>query len=107
MVLERSCRITFSQTSALLAGRAVDAGSKTNPAVFRVALWQVTQYLPSAADAWLESGGDAAFWVRPRGLNSVAATTIDTASTLILDHFPRVRTDSIIYCMQAPCREGV
>ncbi len=51
MVPARSCRRTFSQTSAVLPAYVNPAGSSTNPAVRNVALWQPTQYRCTVAEA--------------------------------------------------------
>ena len=43
MVLVRSLRTTFSQTSAPAPGLATSATSNIKPAVLSFSLWQVTQ----------------------------------------------------------------
>src|SRR4029079_726742 len=44
IAVDRSLRTTFSQSSGLVLTCARSAGSITSPAVFILALWQVTQY---------------------------------------------------------------
>src|SRR5437667_12617926 len=49
MAADRSFRMAFSQWAAFALARGASAGSMTKPAVLRVALWQVAQYLLRAA----------------------------------------------------------
>ena len=55
MVLARNLRITFSHRSAPAGTLLKVAGSRINPAVWSLALWQVAQYFPMTAPACWES----------------------------------------------------
>src|SRR5579863_8724888 len=72
MVPARNLRITFSHRSAPAGTLVSVAGSRTSPAVWSWALWQVTQYLPMTAPAW----GASETCARAGGEISAAAAAI-------------------------------